>query len=282
MRASQREKQALKGENQELQQRINSFESERKALEGRVNDLRGQLTSEGAELGALRSSLGEMKQRSELLQREKADLESEVSQLTSERDQAKETFEKSDQARKNLERAASRVRERFAMLDQDYQRLIRRIGDIQRERADQMPQVSVSTWDRQAMAQDPSASSSMNPATSLTSSPALIPSPESGSASSSQPVELPPIVVGKDASAAATPVRGRVVDVNDTNRFIVVNRGVDDGVRVGMTFDLLRGGEMIGQGVVVKVRGALAACDLVASRTSGFPQVGDVAVQHGS
>ena len=272
-----RESQALKSEVDEKQQRITSMQSENKALESRIGDLRGQLSAVSGELGQLRDSVGELQQRNERLDREKSELDVQVSRLTRERDDTRQELEKSTQAKKNLERAASRLRERFALLDKDYQRLTRRIEEIQQEHAAQASAVSVSTWDQSTG--QASADSSAYDASNLS-----IPSGQDASGQSSSwsgPVELPPIIVGQDEGGVVMPLRGRVIDVSESSRFVVVNRGADDGVRVGMSFDLVRGGQTIGQGVVVRVRSTLAACVLVGSRSSGFPQVGDLAVQHG-
>ena len=94
-----------------------------------------------------------------------------------------------------------------------------------------------------------------------------------------QTIELPPIVVSKNQAALAAPVRARLIEVNRTHQFIVIDKGSGDGVRIGMTFEILRGGGMVARAVAVRVRGRLAACDLVSSRSGGRPQVGDVVVQ---
>lgn len=77
------------------------------------------------------------------------------------------------------------------------------------------------------------------------------------------------------------PVRGRLVEVNEPHRFVVVDKGSMDGVRLGMTLDILRGGSTVGRATVVRVRPQLSACDVVRARTPGPLQVGDVAVQSG-
>lgn len=276
LKLRQREMQGLRSENEELQQRMAVMESERRTLESRINDLRGQLTAEGGELGQLRGSIGDLQERTDRLEREKGELEVEVSRLTRERDETRRQLEKAVQSKKNLERAASRLRERFAMLDRDYQRLIRRIAEIQQAHAVQAAQVSISSWSdapaSQAEPRQPSAQTLGAPASGYAAG-------EAGSASAMQAVELPPIVVGKDQAAIASPVRGRIIDVNVPNRFVVVDKGANDGVHVGMRFTLTRGGETVAQGVVVRVRPRLAACDIVGSRSVGSPQVGDLAVQ---
>lgn len=97
----------------------------------------------------------------------------------------------------------------------------------------------------------------------------------------SQTVELPPIIVRKERLPTMAAIRAQVVEVNPTHRFLIINQGAEDGVRIGMTFDLLRGVEMIGRAVAVRVRPRLAACDLIAPENADALHVGDLAVQRG-
>ena len=75
--------------------------------------------------------------------------------------------------------------------------------------------------------------------------------------------------------------RGRLVEVNDTHQFVVVDKGSLDGVRIGMVFDIVRGTSTVGRAKAVRVRSNLAACDVMRSRTRGTLQVGDVVMQRG-
>lgn len=85
----------------------------------------------------------------------------------------------------------------------------------------------------------------------------------------------------KDQAAIATAVRGRLVEVNDPHNFVVVDQGSQDGVRVGMAFDIVRGTNTVGRATVVRVRPHLSACDIVRAKTPGPLQSGDLAVQAG-
>ena len=105
--------------------------------------------------------------------------------------------------------------------------------------------------------------------------PIAAPSAISGS------VELPPIIVRKDQAGMAIPVRARLLEVNEPQNFVVVDKGSADGVRVGMAFDILRGAQAVGRATVVRVRPQLSACDIIRRQTSGPLQPGDVAVQSG-
>jgi hypothetical protein len=168
--------------------------------------------------------------------------------------------------RVNLEFAArkvARLRERLTFLDRDYQQLAAKVAALERERTGQP------AW--------------TEPATPSAAAPS--PPGSAGSSQTAQPfggaqtVELPPIVVRKDQSGMGLPVRGQVIEVNEAHRFVVVDKGANDGVAIGMIFDILRAGARVAQAVAVRVRPQLAACDLVTSQSPEFPRVGDVAIQ---
>ena len=76
-------------------------------------------------------------------------------------------------------------------------------------------------------------------------------------------------------------VRGRLMEVNETHHFVIVDKGSEDGVRIGMTFDLLRGTGLVGRATVVRLRPHLSACDVIRTKTPGPLQIGDLAVQSG-
>ena len=94
-------------------------------------------------------------------------------------------------------------------------------------------------------------------------------------------IELPPIVVRKDRAGEPTTIRAKVVGVNPDHGFLVLNQGSEDGVRVGMTFDVRRADQTLGQAVTVMLRARLAACDLISPGASNAIRVGDLAVQRG-
>ena len=106
--------------------------------------------------------------------------------------------------------------------------------------------------------------------------------PTAVTAEPAKPVELPPIVVRKDQAASVTKTsEGRVVEVNEAHGFVVIDRGSNEGVLLGMTVDILRGTTRVGRARVVRVRSSMAAGDLIRSETVGPVQVGDtVLLQH--
>jgi len=207
--------------------------------------------------------------RYDALKDENLYLELQVGRLTKERDEATDQLTTLQDEKRDLERTAAGLRERLALLDQDYQRLS--------ERLIQLEQARTSAEAPQPLASPPvpiaslTESSPTSPVSAVTTSP--------GASAPSQTVELPPIVVRKDQAGAGLPIRGRLIEVNEAHRFVVIDKGANDGVRVGMTFDILRRGGVVGQAVAVRVRPQLAAGDLVASRSPGSFQVGDLVVQ---
>lgn len=253
---------ALRAQNDELQQQLMSVEAERKGLVGRLTGLRSQLASSTEELERLRSSVTELQVRYDALEDVNIHLESQVSQLTREREEASNRALRLEGEKTDLERAASRLRERLALLDRDYQHLAAKLSQLEQQEA-QPNHRGVSP------ANQASTASGSSPSTVTT-----LPSP-----ATPQTVELPPIVVRKDQAGAGLPVRARLVEVNETHRFVVIDKGANDGVRTGMTFDILRGGGTVGQTVAVRVRPQLSACDIITSRSSGSFQIGDLAIQ---
>ena len=96
--------------------------------------------------------------------------------------------------------------------------------------------------------------------------------------SAGQAIELPPIVVQKGQAWSGTGLRARVLEVNAQHRFVVLDKGIEDGIRVGTTFSVLRGGVPVGAVVAVRIRPRLTACDVIPSRSPEPLQVGDLAV----
>jgi peptidoglycan hydrolase CwlO-like protein len=255
---------SLTATNDELQRQLNGLETQRKELEGRLSELRSQLTAATGELGQLRSSIPELRARSEALEDAKATLETQVSRLTKEREEALTRIQRLEDERADVERAATRLRERFVLLDRDYQQLAKTLAQLEPSH----------------QAVPPTTAWSPSPSGGLSSTSRFsLPNPGQ-TPLTPQAVELPPIVVRKDQAGAALPIRGRLVEVNEGHRFVVLDKGVSDGVRVGMTFDILRGGTTVAQAVAIRVRPQLAACDVIASRSPGTPQPGDLAIQH--
>ncbi len=273
MTVKQQSIEKLTANNEELQQQLNSIEQERKQLDSRLRDLKTQLASASEELGKLK----DVQLRYDILKDEKNRLEVQMTQLKQERDDSKTRLAHLEQEHDDLEHTAGRLRNRLTLLDRDYQQLAGKVAQLEHEQASapvtmtEMPASSTSS--SPAMAQTPPVTPAVQPAA---------PSPTASPARETQTIELPPIVVGKEEALVGTfPVRGRVVEVNEAHRFVVVDQGSDQSVQMGMTFDVLHGNRTIGQAVVVRVRPRIAACDVVTTASEEAPHVGDLVIQRG-
>jgi uncharacterized protein (DUF3084 family) len=105
-------------------------------------------------------------------------------------------------------------------------------------------------------------------------------------------VELPPIIVKAEARAdtkAAVPtptskikpstksyIGGQIISVNEENNFVVINLGEEDGLKLGMDFEVYRGNERIGKLEVIEMRSRIAACDIKYIEEKQEIKVGDV------
>lgn len=80
-------------------------------------------------------------------------------------------------------------------------------------------------------------------------------------------VELQPILVhaqpGSSGSAATSVMtEGRVLAVNGDNNFVVVDIGEDHGVNLGDVFQVYRGADVIGTIEAIQLRKSIVACDI--------------------
>ena len=255
----QQEAARQRAENENLTQQLSSLQAERKALEDRLASVRTQLASATGDLEQSRTSLADLTQRYEQLTAERSQLHVQVATLTSERDQARMKSVRLEERSNETTRALSRMRERVALLNRDYKQASEELAKLK-----SAPPPSVETVGVVASLDQPSAGA--------------WPSPSAVSGS----VELPPIIVRTEGGAGTTAsVRGRLLDVNAAHNFVVVDKGSQDGVRVGMQFDILRGSAAVGRATVVRVRPKFSACDIVSAKTIGQLQIGDTAIQSG-
>lgn len=83
------------------------------------------------------------------------------------------------------------------------------------------------------------------------------------------PIELPAIVVsprqeeGADRNEAQAPgISGSVVSVNRDNNFVIIDLGIDDGVKTGETLSVYRKGRQAASIEVIQARRKISACDI--------------------
>jgi len=95
---------------------------------------------------------------------------------------------------------------------------------------------------------------------------------------SRESVELPAIVVRSSAAdkketAAKGAFPGKILAVNQDNKFVVIDIGLDAGVKNGDTFNVYRDGKNIGIIAVIQARNDIAACDI--KKESAPVKIGD-------
>lgn len=249
-------------ENEQLKEDLRRFEADKSNLEKLLTSVRAQLTTSTTEVEKARESLREFESRFEELREQRAQLQTQLASMTSERDQVNERLQKTEQEKGELQRAVGRMRERLTLLDRDYRQLSDKLAE-----AENRPNSSLSVVSSSAPISSGAASSG--------ATQSAAPSTIAGA------VELPPIIVRRDQAGMSTTVRGRVLEVSEPHHFVVLDKGSMDGVRVGMSFDILRGSAPVGRAMVVRVRPQLSACDVVRGKTApGGLQVGDTAIQN--
>jgi predicted nuclease with TOPRIM domain len=256
----------LTTKNQQLMTRLQRVEGEREAVDANVATLREGLASTARALEEARDELETLRWRFERVNEAKENLATRVLKLSQEQEQRQQLVAQLEREKGALQQTLGRLRERLVFVDRDYQEMVHKFADLQRQRAAGYDAGSSPRDERQVA----SAAGPLEPAAWG----------RTGARSSGSTVELPPIIVQKDRADIATPVRAHLVEVNEPYRFVVVDKGSADGVRVGMTFDIVRGGgTVVGQATVVRVRPRLAACDVVRTQSSAALEVGDLAVQ---
>ena len=293
----------LTEQTEEFQRQVAAGQADRKQVEMRLADVREELDSTTQELTRLRNASTEARLHAEELGHEREQLEGQVRRLTRERDEAVEQITQFQSEKAELERSVAKFRERWRFLDRDYQRLAERLKELEQRAADAKqpvlakpgefglvastgvvpPSMSVAPADPAVPASEPPLSA---PPVTLPEAPSesVIPTPEpmSGAAQTGGAIELPPIVVQKGQVWSGLGVRARVIEVNEPHHFVVLDKGAEDGIALGTTLTILRGGVPVGAIVAVRVRPRLAACDVILSRSPEPLQVGDLAVPQSS
>lgn len=267
---SRQEAEQLKEERDKLLQEKNLVMTEKKKIEDQLASIKTQMASASEEVEKSKLTIEELKKHEEQFAQERSDFQRQVAGITSERDQARSRIQEMEHDNSELERSLDRLRQRIALLDRDYQKLTDEIAALKNQ---PNPNVTI-------IGESGPTNSSL-PAGGSTTTPQQQPSSSISSPLSQATVELPPIIVRKDQAGMSMPVRGRVLDVNESHNFIVVDKGSMDGVRMGMAFDIQRGTASVGRVTVVRVRPKLSACDIIRSKTASPLQPGDVAVQGG-
>ena len=262
---SRQEAEQLKADRDGLIQERSQMLADKKRVEEQMSSVKTQLSSASEELEKSKLMVEELKRHEEQFAQERSDFQKQVAGMTEERDKAHARIAELEGSNSDLQRSLDHLQQRIAMLDRDYQKLTDELAALKIQ-----PNPNVTVIGESG----PMSTSSPNQTEPQSSSSVVSPL-------SQATVELPPIIVRKDQAGMSMPVRGRILDVNDSHNFVVVDKGSMDGVRMGMAFDIQRGTSSVGRATVVRVRPKLSACDIVRSKTAGSLQPGDVAVQSG-
>ena len=262
VRAKQQQVALLEGQTQELLQQVTDLQKDRDMLTTRLTKVQAELGQATEEAERARQTATELEGRVSQLEAQRAEIETRLGQTTSERDKAQAALGRLEQDKTVLADAVKRLRNRLALLNRDYQEAATKLSQLQAR-----PEISSSAL---RIAGPPTGAASAGPAADHT--PTAIPGT----------IELPPIIVRKDQAGINSRVQGRIVEVNEPHNFVVIDQGQDNGVYLGMTFDIRRGPTTIGRATVIRVRPQLAACDIIRVNTSGSIVIGDLAVQRGS
>ena len=271
-------------QNDTFKQQLMELDGERTQLEAKLNELRAQVAATAGERDRVKAETEELQSRIRTMEEDASRLQGQLQQAGKERDDLTVQVAKLQSEKASIEQSAGRLRNRLAFLDRDYQQISTQFSQLKRTQSLQP------LTDPAAPRPDgglTAPGSSETPVLTLNTPPSL--SGNSGALSSMDSattmlggdrpsIELAPIVVRRSQAEVLRSLRAQVVEVNDVHRFVVLNKGSSDGVQMGMTFDLLRGGSIIGQVVVIRLQPQLAACEIVGEGTA-LPEVGDLAIK---
>jgi hypothetical protein len=73
-------------------------------------------------------------------------------------------------------------------------------------------------------------------------------------------------------------LHGRIIEINEDHRFVIINLGASDGIKKGMTINVFQGETEVGKIKVSKVRGNISACDIQLIYAGAGMKVGDLVV----
>ena len=278
----------LEAQNGELSQRLGSleqeraaFEKERGALDKRLASLRDALSAAADDLTKSRTEFEVLQAKVDQLDKDRADLKAQVTTLTSERDAAAQRAASLAQDKQDLARSVERWHGRFTLLEREQQQLSEKLKQLETAPGSYLNAVTL-------LEEPPGPADAPVPSPSSAWPSDASPSDLSSAAASPpmaltpQLVELLPVAVSASAAGILHALDGRLLAVNDTQGFVVIDKGARDGVTIGMRVDIHRGNKAVGRATVVSVRPQLSACNIVRPETPEPLQVGDLAVLRGS
>lgn len=222
------------------------------------------------QLENIRGDLKSAQINNEQLQREKANLELEVTSLRREQQELKRQFEYNQKVMDSLSQEVVRerndkfqiensikalnsenslLRRQLRSLDTRKVNLERRYADLQKGKTELLSRLSeLETVVEEKTVQVESLNKQMNTGKK--------------GAAEEKPVELSPIVVRPQVETTSEPDAKRVMAVNRDKKFVIISSGESDGIRTGDTFRIWRDGRPIGTVEAIQVRSNISACDI--------------------
>lgn len=251
LQAAQAQFARLHAEKEDVTKQLAAFQAERNALDEKVFSLGVQLSSANSSLERASARLTEAQELAKQLAQTQAQLQAQMASARDEREAAAREAERFEQEKAELRRSVSRLRQQLALVERDYRELSVRLASVQA-----MP----------------------NPGVTVVSSTGSANAGTAAAALSFNGVELAPVVVRTNQQGIAAPLQGRLVDINEQHQFVIIDKGLQDGVREGMVFDLRHGETFAGEATVIRVRPQLAACNFRRARSAPPLRIGDLAV----
>jgi hypothetical protein len=231
----------------------------------------------------IRSNLKTLKINNEALQRERSVLQLDINSL---RNEKQDLLRQLDYNQKLLDSMAqevvrerndkSRIQESFRVFKNENDLLSRQLKSLNSrkiilDRRVQELQESKAAVDRRLSEMEVMLSDRISQIDSLkgrmelgrNGKPAALPL----DSKSRESVELPAIVVhsaigdkrGKDAESTYI---GKILAVNQESRFVVIDAGLNAGIKIGDSFNVYRDGQNIGTITVIQSRNDISACDI--------------------
>ncbi len=259
---------------QALAQKVSELEGVRAQLRTEVTTMRDELTAAKTELARAQEDLTQAQDRYNRLLANQERLDSEMTYLKAERDAAESSATEAEMSHQELKENVTLLRNRLAMLDREY----RKLSD-EKQQNSQVARPNVLVVGDSRDSKFNSAYSTVADSQKQTFTPDW--STKQPTAQQQLAVHMPQIMVPREQDLQKELVKGQLVSVNPAERFVVLDKGLEDGVSVGMHFDVIRGNTAVGKLRVVRVRDSLSACDIVTADAAQILITGDVAVQTG-
>lgn len=292
-KAVELEKNGLRNENDSLSGKIEELAKERTRLQGKVNALSGDLDKANNEKQDIQSQYDLLvKDRDDLvdklksLQKDNDQLQSDLKALAREKQRLGQALEDNLTPLKNKN---AQLKEQLNNSNGLKTKLETELGQLKGDKSDLERKLNEINSFLEQKLTDPKYLSLKEQLDSIRGS-SLAQMQAGRQTEAAQPekesVELPPIVVkpqtqGQERTPTiqtkkGAPVKspGRVLEINRENKFVIIDKGLDAGTKIGDTLKVYKQGFPIATIKVIKVRQNISACDIKEEINS--IEVGDI------